>query len=86
MKQVGWFVVGYDGKFGRYLFENTDDNGEDSPCFVTDGADIAYWENRGYEVIPAYVSDEDAEEYTYNKRQNALDKMAENEKELGLEY
>jgi len=65
VKQVGWFVVGHDGKFGRYLFNNDGDNGEDQPHYIEDETEINYWKNRGYECIPAYVEDKDAEEYTY---------------------
>jgi phosphosulfolactate synthase (CoM biosynthesis protein A) len=38
------------------------------------------------EIRQAGLKALEAEEYTFNKRQNALDKMAENAKELGLEY
>ena len=60
MKQIGWFVVG-DGKFGSYLFGSPND----CPPILVNENEIDYWKNRGYEGIPAYVSAEDKEEYTF---------------------
>ncbi len=58
MKQLGFFVVGdSDAKFGEYqlgLHHVTDIDGK-----------YKYWENRGYTLVPCFVSDEDFEEWEY---------------------
>jgi hypothetical protein len=45
--QVGWFIVGdEDAKFGRKQYGDT---------FEPMGANLSYWEARGYDAIPAFV-------------------------------
>lgn len=42
---VGYFIVG-DGRFGEYEFGS---------AFEPIGGNTAYWENRGYTLVPVYV-------------------------------
>ena len=53
--QIGFFVVGMDGKFGpKYLgdtFEPID------TLYPTE--DTKYWENRGYNIVPVFVNVDD---------------------------
>ena len=53
MKQIGFFVVG-EGKFGQKNF------GE---IFQTESDTSNYWKNRGYELVPVYVNEEDFDNF-----------------------
>ncbi len=45
--QVGWFIVGdQDGKFGPKEYGDT---------FEPLGANLGYWDARGYTAVPAFV-------------------------------
>lgn len=47
---VGYFAVG-DGKFGEYEYGR---------AFEPIGGNTAYWENRGYDLVPVYVPKNEA--------------------------
>jgi hypothetical protein len=70
MKQIGWFVVGYDGNSGNHLIDENDGNRRNFPIFMKNEKDVGYWGNRGYTIIPALISIEDKEEYTAEKKDN----------------
>ena len=58
MKQLGFFVVGdSDAKFGEYKL---------GVHHVIESDNIhRYWENRGYSLVPCFVSDEDFDTWEY---------------------
>lgn len=67
MERVGYFVVG-NGSLGEYLFDKektgiSSDRHVYSPHYIEYEEDTQYWENRGYKIIPAYVINEDYDDY-----------------------
>jgi hypothetical protein len=57
MKQIGWWIVGDDtAKFGTIRI------GQEFISMSQYGT-AGYWQNRGYDVVPAYVNELDVDEW-----------------------
>jgi hypothetical protein len=54
MTQTGYWVVGWDGKFGEYKIGRQ---------WISDIAQEAYWNTRGYKLVPCFVAEQDLEKW-----------------------
>jgi hypothetical protein len=56
-KQIGWFVVGDEGEYGQYAFGTMFE-----PMSCSEDT-LNYWKNRGYDLVPALVPEENFEAF-----------------------